>query len=396
MTIHWKKIYNDILLNIVSVMLPILILQLISFPLIEQRFGASSFGEALFLISVFTLISFPIGNVINNVKLLTHRKYEEQNIQGDFGLIIAVFIGFAVMIYFMFSNAFQVETNHLYLIAIIILSILKEYFIVAFRIELNYTAILMNNLFLALGYLIGTYLFYVWGNWELIYILGLVASLLYIYSKIGFRYESYNRTKNFKSTFKDVTLLYFSVIIKNILSHADRILMLPILGPANVAIYYTSSILGKVGSTVVNPISTVILSYLVKEDKNKKKKLISQFITVALLSILFYFLIVNITPIFLKFFYHDLYDSAIVLIPITTAIAIVNTLSSLMHPYNLRFNKLHFQMLINVIYVIFYFVTVLILTRKYLLMGFAIGVLISAVFNLFLQVIIYLRYSSKE
>lgn len=396
MIIRWKKIYTDIMLNILSVIFPLIILQLITLPIIAKELHSEDFGEILFLISIFTLISFPIGNVINNVKLLTYVEYNKRKIQGDFGLILTIFIGISVVFYYILATSFEFEAYHIYIIVIIILSILKEYFIVAFRIKLDYKGILINNLLLGVGYLFGTYLFIQGLNWKFIYIIGLSFSLIYIFGKIGYRYESLNTTVFFKKTFKDTVVLYVSVILRNILTHADRILMLPILGPTNVAIYYVASTLGKLGSTVVNPISTVILSYLVRDDKRTSNKLLNKVVIVSLLSAFFYFAILGITPFFLKIFYKELYESSLSLIPITTAIAIVNILSSLIHPYNLRYNKLYFQMIINSAYISVYIILVLVLTKKYLLMGFATGVLISSLFNLLLQVSVYLRYTKER
>src|SRR5690625_5386224 len=105
-------------------MFPLIVLQLITFPIISSKVEADQFGEILFFISVFTIISFPIGNVINNVKLLTYSKYSKNNEQGDFGLIITISIGLAIIFYTFFLATFNINAHYIYMVIIISLSIL--------------------------------------------------------------------------------------------------------------------------------------------------------------------------------------------------------------------------------------------------------------------------------
>src|SRR5699024_9441836 len=372
-----KSIMNDILLNIIAVMLPISVLQFISLPYIGKVLGSETYGEIVFIISVFTFISFPIGNVLNNVRLLNNEQYEKREITGDFNLLVlySIIIGIIMFVAYSTQNNFLNKIDILLILLIIILTITKENIIFNFRLVLNFKGIVLNNIYLAVGYLIRNYIF-VWTNyWEFIYIIGLILSNIYIYKNTSLVREGLGRTRLFRNTLKDSLYLYSAGIVKNLVTHADKLLLYHLLGPQNVAIYYSSSIIGKMISMFVNPANTVILSYLVKSSK-KVKMLSYLFISVFLGSV-FYLLILLIGPLFLEIFYSAWSKESVLLLKYTAAASIVSVIANLFRPFNMRFNDLKWQLYINGSYLIIYITLTIMLTKQYGIIGFAIGVLIA-------------------
>src|SRR5699024_11496525 len=111
------------------------------------------------------------------------------------------------------KNNFLNKIDILLILLIIILTITKEYFIVSFRLVLNFKGIVLNNIYLAVGYLIGTYIF-VWTNyWEFIYIIGLILSNIYIYKNIILVREGLGRTRLLRNTLNDKLYLYSFCIV---------------------------------------------------------------------------------------------------------------------------------------------------------------------------------------
>lgn len=364
-------------------------LQFISLPFIGSRLGAESYGEIVYLISLFTLISFPIGNVLNNVRLLNDKEYKENNINGDFNLLLIVAIGIASIVFILFSlqNSSIKVLDVFLIVTIIILSILREYFIVTFRLNLNFKRIVINNIYLSIGYFFGTYIFIVTEYWEFIYILGLILSNLFIFRKTNLIFEGFKKTKLFKKTLKDSLYLYSASLIKNLITQADKLLLFPLLGPKNVAIYYSANIIGKIISMFINPANTVILSYLVKVDR--KVKLSLYLIATIIIGSVFYILILFIGPLFLKIFYQSWYVESSALLKYTSAAAIISVIAGLLQPFNIKFNDLRWQLIINATNLIVYILLAVILTNLFGLIGFSIGVLITSIFNLIVQTIIY-------
>lgn len=370
-------------------MLPIAILQFISLPYIGELLGSQLYGETVFLISVFTIISFPFGNVLNNVRLLTNEKYERNGISGDFNLLVlfSIIIGTIAFVVYSFKNPFIDLFSIILIITVIILTITKEYFIVSFRLVLSFKNILVNNIYLALGYLIGTYLFSLTNQWEYIYIIGLILSNIYIYRKSSLVREGFKKTIYFRGTLIDSLYLYSAGFVKNFITHADKLILFSLLGPHNVAVYYSSSIVGKIFSMFINPANTVILSYLVKSNKKVK---VGYFLSISMiLGSVVYLFILLIGPLFLETLYSAWYSESVQLLKYTAATAIVTVIAGLFQPFNMRFNELKWQLYINGSYVAVYLFLSIILTKYYGITGFTIGVLIGAIYNLIIQVLIY-------
>jgi len=377
-------------------MLPIAVLQIVTFPYLARVLGATAYGEAVFLISVFTIISFPFGNVLNNLRLLKSEDYKEGNLTGDFNrlLVYSILISVFTFLIYTTQNSLINYKEIILLLIIIILALIKEYYIVSFRLTLNFKKIMVNNLLLAIGYLIGTYVFKVTGYWEYVYIIGLIISNIYIFRNTKLIKEGFEKTPLFKSTLSSGLYLYFAGLLKNLVTHADKLLLFPLLGAKNVAVYYTAAIIGRMVSMFVSPANTVILSYLVKV--NKKIKVLYYLLVALLLGAFFYFLILFIGPVFLKVLYSEWHEESVKILKYTAAATIFSVIAGLFHPFNLRFNDIKWQLYINGSYLMIYVGLAVILTSYYGLIGFSIGVLLANIYNFFIQIFIYYYNSNSE
>src|SRR5699024_3896942 len=105
----------------------------------------------------------------------------EEKIEGDFNLILfcSILINSLIMIvgsiYFKESTASTLLT-----VVFSMTNILKEYLIVSFRIRLNYRQIVLNNIYLASGYIFGLLMFMITDYWQMVYLFGNSFSLVYI------------------------------------------------------------------------------------------------------------------------------------------------------------------------------------------------------------------------
>lgn len=394
-----KNFLIDSLLNILSTALPLLVLQLVSLPIVASQVGSDKFGVVITVISIITVIGLPLGNVLNNIRLLNHKSYQEEGVVGDFNYLLIGSSFFSTLL-IIFISVFFIDELKLFnitlLVLIVILMVSKEYLLVSYRITLNFKGILLNNLLLSIGYGLGTLVFFFLNYWEIIYLGGLLASVIYIVLTTSLLSEPIKRTKKFKTTFNEFAILYGAGFLKNFLSYADKIILLPILGPKNVSIYYAASIVGKIVSMVFSPINNVVLSYLVKIDKINRKVFIKAFSIILIIGVAGYFFTIVISPYFLNFFYPLWAEESLYLIYITSATAIVSIFSSVFQPFNLRYNKLKWQIYMNVSNLIFYLILTYLLTTQYELIGFTTAVLFSSIFNFTFQVLIYFMNSSKK
>lgn len=387
-----KKILLDVILNIVATAIPLLVLQLISLPVVAHRMGSDGYGIVITLISLFTLLSIPFGNSLNNIRLLLNEEYKGKNLIGDFNillvwsLIISSFLMFIGVSYFI--ESFSI-INTILTIFIACLILIREYLMVSFRIKLNYQAILINNIILGLGYLLGTYLFYLTGYWHLIYIVGSTVSLFYIIKNSNLIKEPFFKTYLFKKTSYKSLILFVSTFLKTLLSYADKLLLFPLLGPHVVSVYYTATVFGKIIAMAITPINSVVLSYLTRIDRLEKRKLVLLIGIIGSIGFIGYFIIILISKPLLYLLYPNWAEQSFKLIYITSGTAIVEVMSSIIHPFILRFKNINWQILINGSSVIVYIVCTLMFYSQYGLLGFCLGVLISSVYKLIIMTLIF-------
>src|SRR5699024_9094239 len=93
--------------------------------------------------------------------------------------------------------------------------------------------------------------------------------------------------------------------------------------------------------------------------------------------------------LFLEIFYSAWSKESVLLLKYTAAASIVSVIANLFRPFNMRFNDLKWQLYINGSYLIIYITLTIMLTKQYGIIGFAIGVLIAATYNLVIQITVY-------
>src|SRR5699024_12872096 len=114
------------------------------------------------------------------------------------------------------------------------------------------------------------------------------------------------------------------------------------------------------------------------------------------ISIPYFIFMLIVEPLLLKDFYSDWSYKSISKLKITARIAIITVISSLLQPFNLRYNKLKWQLYINGSYLVVYLLLAYYLTSYYGLFGFSLAVLIASIFNLLLQLSIYYYDDKKQ
>ncbi|WP_016839519.1 lipopolysaccharide biosynthesis protein [Ureibacillus thermosphaericus] len=394
-----KGFIIDSLLNITATTIPILILQLISLPIVGSKLGGEEYGLVVTLISLFTLLSTPFGNVLNNIRLLQNEEYEKESIVGDFNylLIRSIILSSSLVILgtIYFEGTFSIYSI-IMMIVISSINLSREYLIVSFRITLNYKGILLNNIILSVGYLVGTVAFYFIGDWQLIFLIGYGFSLFYILKNSNLLNEPTIKTKLFKKTTYSSCILLLSSILKNLMVYADKLMLFPLLGTKAVSIYYSATIMGKIISMAINPINSVILSYIRKTKRFGTKKITFLLFGMSIIGIFGYFISIIIGPYLLRILYREWAEDSIKILYITSATAIITVISSMINPFILRFTNINFQLIINGVYFILYIIFAFVFYNLYGLEGFCIGILLSSVINLVLMVSIFVWSNVKK
>lgn len=394
-----KKILFDSILSIIANAIPIAILQLMVLPLVSIHVGSTNYGLIITLFSLVALFSHPFGNALNNIRLLQNKEYEEKEFEGDFNRLALISIIINSILVTVGTIYYEGNFSFFSIVLIIIMSglnLIREYTVVAFRIILNYKSILINNLLMAIGYILGFLIFYLVGCWELIYITGYLLSLFYIARNSSVLKESFNITPLFRNTTYKSIILLSTVLMRTALTYADKLLIYPLLGPDAVSIYYSATVLGKIITMGISPISSVMLSYLARIESIKIKHFFYIISYSAIACIIGYFFCITISKPLLEYLYPSWSTESIKLINVTTATIVLGVMSSVIHPLILRYNNVNWQVLIGGVNVATYIVFSLMFMNLYGLYGFCIGLLISNIIALFLMVAIFMINYSKR
>lgn len=394
-----KKVILDMLLNIISTAVPTIILQLLILPSIANFEDENKYGLIVTILAMLNVIPATMGNSLNNIRLVYEERYKENKTKGDFQLVLVICETVNILLIFIISWYYLGKFDVINILLIMITGILwlgREYHIVAFRISLNYKAILLNNLYLTLGYGLGYIVFRITNYWQFIYILGMLISYVYIYINSDICKEPFVKTIFWKNVLKDNLLLLISVIFARLINYADKLLLYPLLGGAVVSIYYVATIFGKVVSMAITPINSVALSYLAK-IKNKPDHLFKwTYMMGIVVCVIGYILAIIFSEPILKIIYPMYVDEAMKYIYITSATVCINVLTSILTPFVLKFFAMKWQIVINGVTTACYVIISVILLYFYGLTGFCIGALLTNIIKLLITTLVYLFNDEKE
>lgn len=393
-----KKFILDMFLNILANALPTFTLQLLILPTLANYMTGTEYGLLLTLISLLNVIPSTFGNSLNNIRLIhgTDISISKENV-ADYNLLLTILTIFNVLFITFFSFLYNPNISKIGLFLVIVISIVwifREYFIVSFRIKINYSSIVLTHIILTIGFGIGFLLFRISGYWQLIYIFGNILSLAYIFQRSDLWKEKIAASKRFKKLSLETFLLITSNMLSRVTIYADKLLIFPVLGGTMVSVYYAATIFGKVVSLAITPISSVMLSYLSKENKanssHKQLLLIS-----SILCLVGFFVTLLISRPVLTFIYPQFVDEAMKYILWTTATVSVTALTSVVNPFILKFFDMKWQIIINGGAAVIYIALSMSLLMNYGLTGFCIGAFLTSVFKLVLMVGL-LNYNEKK
>ena len=387
-----KTIAFDMALNITAAALPVAALQLFFLPHIASRLGGDAYGLLITIIAVFSIIPITMGNVLNNIRLIVDRKYNEEQIEGDFNILVCGLLFISTLLVTVIAFIIDPQPSALSLFITVVaadLMLLNEYYIVAFRLKINYKFILIANCFKVAGYYIGYKFFIITGFWQIVYIVGELLCLVFISCTSRLWKEPLQKTAYFKQCSFDTGELLIAKTINNALVYADKLIIYPLLGGTNVSIYYAATVIGKMVSMAINPMNSVALTYLSK-IRSKSDKLFTYTMGIgSILCIAGYFICILISRPLLSFLYPQFVDSAMQFVYVTTAIIVVRTLIAIADPFILRFFAMKWQILLNGLTFLIYIVLCLVLMRFFGLMGFCVGILVTNCLKLLYMIRIY-------
>lgn len=378
-----KSISQDAIVNIVANIIPVIVLQFVVLPLIGKYIGGEKYGSFLAILAIIHLIITITSGSLSNARLLLNKKYEQEYESGDYNFFLVTNALITIVVVASGCFFYSHDLSLVDIIAICFLSVIwmvKDYLIVEFRLSLSYTKILYNNVILALGFLIGLWLFMIFTHWYVIFLCGYLASFIHILINTSLLREPIARTRLFSQLSKYLYKIIIANIIGMIAVNFDRLLLFPLVGGTLVSVYYSASIIGKMMSLISSPISNVFLSHCVRaNDISSNKTLIFILLITTLAGIALYIVCLMISPFILDLLYPSWSEESLNYVPITSAIAAFELIATIINPLALRFCNINYQIKIQSIYFLIYLITSLSLFYFFGMMGFASGILIATI-----------------
>lgn len=387
-----KKPFIDASLSIIGTAVPLTILQLVILPSMAGGLDVETYAIVVTMLSVFNLFPGTLGNALNNIRLIYSERYYRSRSVGDFQYLFALCLFTSSLLVAVLAIAYGVsDIIELFLLILISCTwAAREYLCVEFRLNLNFKGMLISNLWLSAGYALGSLLFLYFRRWEYVYLVGQLISLGYIICKSKIWHDPFCMTESFRAVGREFGELTLSNMLTRALSYSDRLIVYPILGSSAVTQYYVASLAGKLLSTAIGPINSVVLSYLAKAKRKPVKSFIMALFAGILACVITYIVIIVCADPILSILYPSLVQDALSYVWIASLSSLVYTLISMVQPFTLRYYSMKWQLISNAISLFVYVILSVVLSFLFGLMGFCIASLIVNLLKLMFQIVLYL------
>ncbi|WP_053360967.1 hypothetical protein [Bacillus sp. FJAT-27251] len=383
-----KVFISDIILNILGTGFTAVIIQFIVYPFLNKGTTLDNFGEIIIMMTAVNIVGVLLGNSLNNIRLISAKEYNKEQINGDFSVIL--FLASIVNIIFMliiinFLWSYQTNIEKILLVLLSLFTMLRGYLTVDYRLKLNYKKILQHSLVYSFALLIGSFAIFVTEIWQLVFLFGEIVSFVFLYKTTDLLKEPIKVSIKFKGTLKQYAMLSISSSIANILSYLDRIIISALLGSHQVAIFFAATVIGKMSSFIMSPISGVVLSYISNIDRKMTLKIFS----ILNFGILIFSTIASIFTFYVSKYvlillYPNYYSESLSILFLANLGIILFASCTLSQTILLKYSPTYLQIVIQISYGFVYLVSGILMINLDGLMGFSIAALIGSVFKFLL------------
>ena len=357
-----KRIVSNTAYTIGGALLMNGVLQIVVYPLLNRKMGSDQLGELLYLMGLVAILCPSVGQALNTSRLVVRRDYQVKN--GDYNVLLLLFGGVGTAVTLFVARDSMVSLPVIFWTAALLMTTIFRY----------YYCVLTG------GYIAGFGLYFLTKNWFLVFLAGEAAALVYLAATGTVFRGFFDRSRWFTQAFQRGGFLVFSYLITNFTLNIDRLALEHMVGHLAVTQYYVTSLIGKTLVLLVAPVNTIIISYLTRKQERMDKKQFLLFTGIGTGVSLVFFLGAQIgTPIFVKLFYGDLYESVKGMITVVNLSQILGVLSAYLFIVVLTFTEEKWQLILQIIHLAVIAVLVLIFTEKSGIMGFAAAVLIANV-----------------
>jgi len=371
-----KGIAKDLSFNIMAVVVMNVVIQFAVYPNLNKAMGEEAFGTVLYLMSIIAIVSNSFGMALNNTRLVIKPQFESKN--GDYNIFMLLCCVASCVVSLVVLQTLGTLTlpNGLLFCSLTVLTLLRYYSDVEYRLTLSYKRYFFYYVLISLGYLLGILLYWNTHNWFSVFIFGELAAVIFVFSRGEIYRKPFACSGQRNKVWKMTATVAGSYLIANFFLNIDRIILQNFLGGDAVTIFYTASVLGKTVALLIGPINGVMMAYLSRYQGGFSRKVFSKAVLAsAILSAICFVGCILVSPWLIELLYPNVYDAASKLIGVATLGQIVFFTAGILLAVILRFCHQRYQFTTQIIYGIIYAVLVIPLTIYKGIEGFAYGTL---------------------
>lgn len=270
----YKFLFSDMILNMVGFGIYVVSQKIILLPIIAKQVNDNVYTSLTLFMSILNIFCNVTGGELGNVRLIKNNDYKDKKVIGDFSRILLVLslliivIGSPILIFLKYEYKYI-----LFFILTILMANIRLYATNFYRLEKKFLKVIIQNLIYLIGIILGLFLFnYIHEIYIVLFIPELI-SIIYALFNCDLIKMGLNKTTEIKSTIKKYIGLGTISLLNNIMNYCDSILIYPILGAQQVAVYYAVNSVSNITSLLTNPMSSVILSWISNAKDEKKNKI---------------------------------------------------------------------------------------------------------------------------
>ena len=394
------KFLKDILLNIISQSIFVIIQQFILFPKFESIIGSYNFGQFLVLYAIVNIIAITVSASFTN---LFEKNYNfiKTSVESEkyFYFYFRKLLVILMVIFFPLVILGIILTFNIYisLSVFLLASVMacRLYILVKFRIKQEFKNIMFINLLLGFLYIF----IYLFDSLNILNILILfsVCELIILILLIFILRINITLILNSSINEKigiDILYLIISGFSNSITNYLDRFIISLLIGPSSVTLFYIITMPSKLLLFPINMASSVVMSYLSNFENltNKVKRLVLfatplLLIVISLSSYIFGIHIINL----IYSSYNNVFGTIYILSTITFSLICID---SLLRSFIIKFYETRLKMNLDIFTLLCFLILSFILVFfNRSLVSIAISQLISYTFKNLIQ--IYLFYKIK-
>lgn len=364
------KIASDMVFTMGATIVMQLALQIILYPLLNKYFGESTTGTILYFMGIVYIFPQAVGTALCNTRLISRKTMDATN--GDFSkiLIISCVVSGAICFYIGYKD----EKDWLFALLFALFTVVyavRMYALVEFRLKEDFKGYFIYHVIISAGYLAGLGLYFLTHYWLIIFFTGELLGIVYSLVK-GSIFKHETPIGDLKKNIKNYLLITISILLRDGVNQYDKVVIFTLISSDLVAQYNAVSLIGKSMQMLINPVNTLIVTYLSVKGAGFTKEKFKKFSLMCIAAGVAFLVFCQIaTPIYIKLFYSSFYDEIIHYSFIVNCGLILGFVASLFNAIIMSQGKTTVYTAIQAVWGGLYIVLAYIFTKQYSIAGLA-------------------------